>query len=538
MENPLPISRHPSLGVSRSLSTDIFVDIFDWFFTHPVFDRWQGKGVNWQLHCIGGPGSGKTTLAALVVHHLKGKVHSEGIPVISFFVQEDVYEHETAFLEDFLEILYRELGAYEACTQDDSSAFHSEYAFARYMDPSGGRARYRIHLIRKSVYSRVSTMMQSTPIYLVLDGIDRCSPTLRFLLEMELHDLQQSGLSILLTSRLAVYEQLEAKCDHQNHNGASDDEEVDLDAREALDLFLTCRCCENVMCFPCFEEGRICGECGTNDELHEQYDHVNVPIGIPDSQMKKFVAWDLEREHGDLGLKSSVHQKPPLSTLGVSILSDQTPNKALALVQEIVRNVYGNIGFAKARLDLVHEAESLERVEQRRDQLPANIIAIFDAGLKQIEAQPEEQRDLALKSIAGAGRTSNGVPVPELQRWLGESVSARIRSGEDILQAARGFLFSKLRDDPAKIYLCHPTFVYYVVERYHEGLHRANTQLTIDEAPKKGPSREIHFGLTTVSEEPPKITPFKISRTMTAMESPQEVRAPRLMFRNGTRAWN
>jgi hypothetical protein len=45
-----------------NVSSDIFEGVFEWIFDDEAFQRWrEGKGA-WQLHWIGGPGSGKVSL--------------------------------------------------------------------------------------------------------------------------------------------------------------------------------------------------------------------------------------------------------------------------------------------------------------------------------------------------------------------------------------------------------------------------------------------------------------------------------------------
>lgn len=137
--------------------------------------------------------------------------------------------------------------------------------------------------------------------------------------------------------------------------------------------------------------------------LYEPYDHINIRLWVPLQAMARFVAWDLEREHGDLGLNSSA-RKPPLSVLGEILLSNQDPRPIQTLVDDIAAFSYENIAIARARLDLVHEMDSIESLHARKEQLPATIVTLFDLGLKGIEAQPENQRNIALKAIAAAAR--------------------------------------------------------------------------------------------------------------------------------------
>lgn len=50
---------HPSLRESHDLSSDIYHSLFNWLFKSDEFTSWIHRKTCPQLHCIGGPGSGK-----------------------------------------------------------------------------------------------------------------------------------------------------------------------------------------------------------------------------------------------------------------------------------------------------------------------------------------------------------------------------------------------------------------------------------------------------------------------------------------------
>ena len=202
--------------------------------------------------------------------------------------------------------------------------------------------------------------------------------------------------------------------------------------------------------------------------------------------MREFVAWNLEGEHGDLGLGSPNNQKPPLSVLGTLLHEDGTGSAAARLVQHIVDKAYGNVVMAKLRLDLVHGAQTLEPIEAVRDRLPSNLLNLFEAGVGSIQQQPDAwQQELGLLAIAAVARNFNGVPFESLEQWLlkasPQSSLADIapRSPEDILRAARGFLVQKLTD-PIELTFYHPDFYYYVAEDYNEAIFWIRSQLRVD----------------------------------------------------------
>jgi len=254
-----------------------------------------------------------------------------------------------------------------------------------------------------------------------------------------------------------------------------------------------------------------------DNQLLEPYDHVTINIMTPEAAMRNYVAWDLEREHGDLGLASSA-RKPPLSPLG-QVLTSRTASKSVQkYMEEIIDAAGGNISMAKARLDLVHTMETLDDLEARRDQLPANIVTMFDSGLKRIESQPNDQQEIALKAIAAAATDIRGEEVPIIREILHK---LDIRSGEDILEATRGFLSSTPTDtENLRLAAFHPSFFRYITERYHQAIHRVSQQIDI---PKPSFHRQ-ELGT------PNPITPYTLSRSITQPLQP-------FIIRKDTRDW-
>lgn len=200
----------------------------------------------------------QTTLAALVAKHLRECYKRDGFPIVTLFVRKDVTAFETEFLEDFLLAFYHSLGEWDACSDDDSYEEYDEYYQERFVDLEGCRVNRRLMLIRKALSARLAALKGVSLVFLVLDGSECCSPPLQLLLDMELCELQSKGVKIMQTSRFAVFEQFESRCDHPNHGGASDNDPLDEDDREVLDIALTCKTCDNVLCFPCEAAGRVC----------------------------------------------------------------------------------------------------------------------------------------------------------------------------------------------------------------------------------------------------------------------------------------
>lgn len=220
---------------------------------------------------------------------------------------------------------------------------------------------------------------------------------------------------------------------------------------------------------------------GNVSSLVEPYEHVNFPISpIDPDSMRDFVAWDLEKEHGDLGLGSSNSRKPPLSFLGASLREDGPGGTARNLVERIVGKAHGNIAIAKIRLDLVHREQTCEAAV--RDRLPSNLLALFDAGMKQIEEQPAAQRELALNAISAVCKEYDPMDFGLLEKRLLQATS-RSGSGKnlpqtkDVLQAAKGFLVFSHTENTVAVY--NTDFHSYITEDYNESLFWAHAQLPL-----------------------------------------------------------
>lgn len=260
--------------------------------------------------------------------------------------------------------------------------------------------------------------------------------------------------------------------------------------------------------------------------------------------MKAFIIWDMEREHGDLGLGSSA-VKPPLSILGSSLRN--YPGRARAIADQIEDQADGHIGLAKAGLDSVHDARSADDLLQLRYQLPNNIVTLYEAAIKVLEAQDTHQRDLGLKVLAAARRDPDGVDIPRMQELLHDSVAIEIRSGEDITRAARGFLSVMAYERPHKVIAFHETFWDFVADRYSESLHEASQALGRNRSMRKTFSyhgapatgrTQVRWEPMTLSEEPAEITPARLKRTVTSMQTIVEAPPVRTyVLRKGTRMW-
>lgn len=196
----------------------------------------------------------------MVAEHLRSHPGLRNHPIISIFISQDVPDRDTHFIEDFLEIIIKQL-AHGKPVDDEASLAYEKFIYYREDVLDGTRRRLRLKVLREALYLRLETLSQSRS-FLVLDGIDRCDATLRWMIEEELSCLQTAGLSILLTSRIGVFEEnhMKGRCD--DHRVAPEDDPIPVEEQEPLRLWQVCNCQQPdetfVLCLACSKAGRGC----------------------------------------------------------------------------------------------------------------------------------------------------------------------------------------------------------------------------------------------------------------------------------------
>jgi hypothetical protein len=219
----------------------------------------------------------------------------------------------------------------------------------------------------------------------------------------------------------------------------------------------------------------------------QPYDYIELDITPSERQVQRFISWNLEQEHGDLGLRSkSAHtHKPPHSSLGRDLVAS---GEAFSLRDQLVAQAGQNMALALARLEATHRMHSLQDLEEpSRDTLPANIVSLFEAGVCRIMGQSPAERQLGLRAIAAVAHEPSGkIRTRELDVWLREvgrlSDDAHAlphRSLEEVIHAAQGFLvtFVPLGEDEFFIAPYCYEFYVFAAEGYSEDLSWAMAEL-------------------------------------------------------------
>ncbi|CAO2651400.1 Nn.00g039700.m01.CDS01 [Neocucurbitaria sp. VM-36] len=477
---------HPALRESLGISSDIYEGLFDDLYDGEVFDRWINHKNSWQLHCVGGPGAGKTTFAAITTMRVRrryAETMCNATHIASIFIVDDPIENELVFFEDFLHSVYRQLIRSTLPVGHAASTTYKKYTSAC---KSGKRSSLRIELITQVLRQRITDIRKSGHAFLVVDNIDQCSSSLIELLQRELSILKRNGLSILITSRLPQHEhQQDVWCDFHEKGFFP------------LVFYEKCMSCEKCfICEECRGQDKPCLNCGPSTSWAEP-EHFDVSLdAIYEGSIRDFIIWDLEREHGDLGLGSVNPRKPPLSSFGMAYRKAKPGTAGREWLQEMIGSCNGSIVQVKLALDRVHSSPSPESVDFTPDRIAANVLALFSEAVESITKQPSSQRDLALKSIAAVGKTGDrtfGVPLSRLTVLLRErphvSATTRIppRSVEDILDAAKGYLrlmAPSFDGGEYTIAAFNTLFYIFAFDDYNDELVMANSLLRTSKVPR------------------------------------------------------
>ncbi|KAK2028284.1 hypothetical protein LX32DRAFT_720811 [Colletotrichum zoysiae] len=92
---------------------------------------------------------------------------------------------------------------------------------------------------------------------------------------------------------------------------------------------------------------------------------------------------------------------PPPSDWGRSLAEAQNQQAIETLQSNITRLAETDVALARLSQDNVHQIQSVDAVRApAADALPANIVAFFNAGIRRIEKQSNEQRQLGLQTVA------------------------------------------------------------------------------------------------------------------------------------------
>jgi hypothetical protein len=189
--------------------------------------------------------------------------------------------------------------------------------------------------------------------------------------------------------------------------------------------------------------------------------------------LQPYLCWEMEREHGDLGLRSNHPDKPlRLSKLGKRFRSSGNKD----LVQEtlnLVNSKAGNIiAIARLRMEIIHTGDDAPEIGEG---LPRKVVSLFNAVI-------DSCSEFGVKAIAAASHlvqqtSEKHVRVESLERVLKPEPGSECTTVR-LLRSAKGVLVAlEVKDSPPPspllVMFYNDDFGMYAAQGYNERLQKA-----------------------------------------------------------------
>ncbi|KAK1836466.1 hypothetical protein QBC39DRAFT_378024 [Podospora conica] len=447
-----PVTAPVTFRRYRPLPPTIDRQLFSYFFGPKGPERytfWRDDRADYQLRVFGGPGTGKTTLASLIVEDLHRAF--SGATIASVFLEECSSDADTT-----------------AAVPEPPEAFIQRF-----------RAEVRDQI---RVASKINPPRDdgehpsSNPCFLLVDDIDILwsTPETYHALEAELTKFRSAGWRVAATTRVLYPLRKQADltwwsplCDCPMHDGPDSLDD---------DIWWMCEPClghEKFICGRCRAQGHGCVDVREHGTKHFIQPYATYGLetleviicNVPKDDMTAFIARELQREHGDLQLDGSKTLSfPPLSPLGRSLLAT---GRARDLVAALVTRAEGNILLALLRLEYTRACSSAEEAIPATDRLPAEIVAALRAAITRVCAG--SRGGLGLDAIRFVAPQPNHAM--EWRTLYSELVArgwgSRL-SPEEVVAASEGLLKTSQVNDRQYIRCYHLPFGLYVRDRYDE----------------------------------------------------------------------
>ncbi|KAF1954421.1 hypothetical protein CC80DRAFT_476171 [Byssothecium circinans] len=459
---------------------DIYERLFDRFFQCDTIDYWMRHKHAYQIHCAGPPGCGKTTFTALAVRRIRATLHENPDTktyIATIYMVEDIDTDENLFLESFFHSILRQF------TSGKTEQMSSHTLNENGRTDTQSQSRNPTTAARAGMYATVEKVAEQDRCFLFVDDIDRCATRLKELLECELRVLQEKGVNIMVTSHQPLFEEFFISCDYCPESPSG----------SYIRLYWSCDVCKEQICRKCKGRGTLCKTCKEETVWLLQREPANFIMDfIDEKHMLDFVAWDLEREHGEIGLGSDNHSKPPLSSLSISFSEGNSGTSAHALVKNICTQTSANIALIRLRLDMVHSALSINDLGEDQDRLPKSMQTMFQHGIDRIMRQSTSDFELALNAIAAVaslGNVDGGITVAKLMATLHKrptDAESMLEQLGEILRVTQGYLVldSSVPEEDTKVVVYVPEFGNWALEAYNDDIEWARSQLRTSTLPR------------------------------------------------------
>ncbi|OGM51091.1 hypothetical protein ABOM_000412 [Aspergillus bombycis] len=426
-----------------------------WLLESDVFRRWV-EGSRWQLRCYGEPGTGKTNLCAIVVHHLQ-KAFESPKPVIYIYLSDDEYIRVNQTPDRLLGSMLRQL---ISC---DPNVDIPPKLIEAYQSRSNGALSTR-EIMKQTFQDLVA---KQDRVYLIVDGLNQCSPEVSELIKDYALGLVQDGLPLsLLTTSLGYRE-------------VGKDIYCDYCGTENPRIYFHCDCNggEFDLCLNC-KKAKI--TCPQNHEGEELYDTVRMEVRAQDYELEQFCreminqACKTGRDRRD----ERVHPSPKYNPRGVARYLRNKSKLVDEVCWRIATSAQGKFIVAQIWVqDLLErhkEPENDDDLLKTLDCIPLEPLAAYvNERMEKLERyKTESELNVAIMTLSLIMSACRPLNLLQLQHALalnsvsGLIVEANLDKRTFILKSANGLVTVQKGDEPHSIVrLFHSTLPSVLAER-------------------------------------------------------------------------
>lgn len=376
-----------------------FQETGGWLWQDERFQAWA-NGRPWFLQCVGAQGVGKTVLSSILTHHLPSQSSQRRPPVLSIYLNYKSSNTQTLpYLVGSLLKQLIQLDEMYVISQD----LRAVYKKAKRLEYEPISYFADIHKILVDELDRYDRF------YIVVDGFDELPPRNRVALQRELLNLRpEKGSLVIMTRKISEQSKgLVIDCDRCH--------------RRDLDMAFRCKICYKGnydLCYDCKPAGCL----DSSHDLTEPYDHIEIPVKIPATDIENYVRWKIGSEiEARIPLLRDDRDKAvidnPYST-PLQDLCQSDPDLPEQIVAEVTKKANGRFLFARLYMDSLETKSNLRALKRALMSFPDSTDNIYKDAMLRIQAQDPEERKRAFRVLGIVSRARRTLGLKELQHAL------------------------------------------------------------------------------------------------------------------------
>ncbi|KAE8131477.1 hypothetical protein BDV38DRAFT_275887 [Aspergillus pseudotamarii] len=439
-----------------------------WLLESDVFRRWA-EGSRWQLRCYGEAGTGKTNLCAMVIDHLQ-KAFVLRRPVIYLYLSDDEHKRVQQTPDRLLGSMLKQL---ISC---DPNVDIPEKLVDAY-EGRGNGAHSTSQIMKQAFQDLVA---KQSRVYLIVDGLNQCSPEVSELIKEYALGLVQDGLPLSLLTTSLGYREVKRTI-FCNHCG-----------RQNLPMYVHCDCHDGRfdLCLDCKQQGITCPK---NHIGEEPYDTVQIEVRARHDELVEYSHKMISRtlKTGRDRRDERVHPLPKYNPRPVARYLRDKPGLVNRISREIARNAQCSFIIAQAWLQNLLERDTEPGDDEKLlcflDNIPVEPLTAYlnerIAKLKRYKKASELR--VAFTTLTLVMSACQPLTLPQLQHALalkspsGQVVESNLADRVFILKSTNGLITIEIGDESHSfVYFFHSTLrTIFAGSGHHPFLRRAEYKM-------------------------------------------------------------